>query len=582
MDGQTAEERRPNPQSDTEAVAAVNQIAAEAGLTLQDWLSRTILDNARKSGIVVAGGDTAAAQQGEQSAEDAVQAIARHLQRAKASADAEGVSLAEWLSRAILANAKSDDGVPLARRYRPESPPAPPPAPAARPAMPEVAPAPDPPRVESPRDMPAPKLRPRDDSPPRRRSVLEREIPPAAAPLSAAFAAGDPPPLELLVPVAAAETPPPPARRSKALHWSLLAILVFAAGGLLAYPYIQRSQDGKAERSTPAPISTADATGAPSWSADPMPVEAPPAREPPAAPAPKEPQTAEAPRVADMPSVVQPAETPKPADPPKLIEPPQAADLPKAPDPPKAAEPPPVESAQPSAPPPPAETAKPQAMEPPPTPAESELAKVPAKDMPKPPSAHLDWYKRAANADNAEAQYALAELHLKGEGVAKDFRAAAQLFRRSADKGGLARSQYALGLLYARGIGVVKSDVEAVLWWQKAADQGHHAAITQVGIALMKGQGIGKNGDAARKMLERAAEADEVNAQYTLGRMYEQGESVKQDQAVAMKWFILAAEQAHPYATQKVEDLSTSLARELQERATELVSEHYRRFRKRS
>jgi TPR repeat protein len=83
-------------------------------------------------------------------------------------------------------------------------------------------------------------------------------------------------------------------------------------------------------------------------------------------------------------------------------------------------------------------------------------------------------------------------------------------------------------------------------------------------------------------MLERAAELDEPNAQYTLCRVYEKGIGTKKDQVLAMKWCILAAEQAHPQATQKVEEYSTAMPRDLQERATELVSEHYRRFRKRT
>jgi TPR repeat protein len=205
---------------------------------------------------------------------------------------------------------------------------------------------------------------------------------------------------------------------------------------------------------------------------------------------------------------------------------------------------------------------------------------VPAKDMPKPPSAHVDWYRKAAEAENAEAQYILGELLLKGDGVGRDFRQAALLFRRAAERGNLARAQYALCLLHQRGIGVLKNDVEAVLWCQKAADQNYSAAITHVGIAMLEGRGIAKDEDAARKTLERAAELDEPNAQYTLGRIYERGLGIKKDPVVAMKWFILAAEQAHQQATQKVEELSTSLPRDLQERATELVSEHYRRFRR--
>jgi TPR repeat protein len=165
--------------------------------------------------------------------------------------------------------------------------------------------------------------------------------------------------------------------------------------------------------------------------------------------------------------------------------------------------------------------------------------------------------------------------------VPRSFPAAAQMLRRAAEKGNLARAQYALGLLYQRGLGVPKNEVEAVLWWQRAADQNFSAAITYVGIALLDGKGIQKDEEAARKMLERAADLDEPNAQYTLCRVYERGIGTKKDQVLAMKWCILAAEQAHPQATQKVEEFSTTMPRDLQERATERVSEHYRNNRKR-
>ena len=168
----------------------------------------------------------------------------------------------------------------------------------------------------------------------------------------------------------------------------------------------------------------------------------------------------------------------------------------------------------------------------------------------------------------------------RGFGLRSQARLPGRRARDSVERGNLARAQYALCLLHQRGIGVQKNDVEAVLWCQKAADQNYSAAITHVGIAMLEGRGIPKDEEAARKTLERAAELDEPNAQFTLGRIYERGLGTKKDLVVAMKWFILAAEQAHQLATQKVEELSTSLPRDLQERATELVSEHYRRFRR--
>src|SRR5688500_8216810 len=84
---------------DSEAMAAARRAAEAAGISLQEWLSRTILENARKSGIVPddPSRTVAPTQPGQPSAEQAVQAIARHLERAKAAADQQGLSLAEWL-----------------------------------------------------------------------------------------------------------------------------------------------------------------------------------------------------------------------------------------------------------------------------------------------------------------------------------------------------------------------------------------------------------------------------------------------------------------------------------------------------
>lgn len=210
-----------------------------------------------------------------------------------------------------------------------------------------------------------------------------------------------------------------------------------------------------------------------------------------------------------------------------------------------------------------------------------QLARIAAKDMPKPPSAHVDWYKLAAEAENAEAQYTLGELYLKGDGVPRSFPAAAQMFRRAAEKGNLARAQYALGLLYQRGLGVPQNDVEAVLWWQKAADQNFSAAITYVGISKLEGRGVRKDLDAALILLRRAAELDEPNAQYTLCRVHERGIGTKKDSVLALKWCDLAAEQAHPQAVQKRAELTRVLPKTSRERAKLLVREHYQRFRKR-
>lgn len=527
---------------DSEAMAAARRAAEASGVSLQEWLSRTILENARRSGIVPEDPSRqVAGTTGQASAEEAVHAIARHLERAKSAADSQGLSLADWLSRAILTNAIAGEA-PQSRRNRMPPPPAP------APDLGAVL------RGES--------RRPRAElpvTPPRfhsRRAAhanqAEADLPDARTLPDVLAGAG----------THSAAMPPPgaadaPRRRRSGPLWAMLAILLVIAGGIWALPHVvNRAGETTSAAVPPAAPGRADTAALPGDAKIADPAKPPPAQ-------------AKPPEIAKKPDAAPPAAAP-PAKPVEKADatpgPPAAKDTD-----PKTAESKPGEG-------------RPEAKAPDkplPEPAENDLARMPAKDMPKPPAAHLDWYRKAADAGNAEAQYALAELYLKGDGVGRDYKAAAAMFRRAADKGNLARAQYALGLLFQRGLGVARSDVEAVLWWQKAADQNFMPAVTWVGLSLLEGKGIQKDEAAARKMLERAAEGDEPNAQYTLGRIYERGMGVTRDAAVAMKWFILAAEQAHPQATQKVEELSTTLPRDVQERATGYVTEHYSRFRKR-
>jgi hypothetical protein len=541
---------------DSEAMAAARRAAEAAGISLQEWLSRTILENARRSGIVPdsPSREVSADQPGQPSAEEAVQAIARHLERAKSAADQQGLSLAEWLSRAILTNAGTGESAALARRG------APPAQPAAGPTPPDLS--------ATPRNPPPAARAEPQDSPPRFRARPGTPPAPAPeAPLPAANSVRD-----VLARGHSKKAPAPPAagtieaaaaprrRRGTGPLWAALAVLVLVAGGIWALPYLGKlRQSGTAATPTTEPAKT-DTAALP----DAGPAKPPEAVKP-ATPAPKPPEAAKPPESVKPPEPAKPVESAKPEPPRPPAKPAEKADATPGPSPGR-----PAESK-------PAEKPLPEAAAP-----ESDLSRVPAKDMPKPPAAHIDWYKKAAEAENPEAQYVLGELYLKGDGLPRSFPAAAQMFRRAAEKGNLARAQYALALLYQRGLGVPKSDVEAVLWWQKAADQNFMPAITWVGLSLLEGRGIQKDEEAARKMLERAAEGDEPHAQYTLCRVYERGIGTKKDQVLAMKWCILAAEQAHPQATQKVEEYSAQMPRDLQERATELVSEHYRRFRKRS
>lgn len=86
----------------------------------------------------------------------------------------------------------------------------------------------------------------------------------------------------------------------------------------------------------------------------------------------------------------------------------------------------------------------------------------------------VEWYRRAAEQGNAEAQYFLGLLNFRGEGVPQNDAEAAKWFTKAAEQG-LAYAQDGLGFLYASTEGVMQNDDKALMWLTKAAKQGDSA-----------------------------------------------------------------------------------------------------------
>lgn len=80
-------------------------------------------------------------------------------------------------------------------------------------------------------------------------------------------------------------------------------------------------------------------------------------------------------------------------------------------------------------------------------------------------------YLRAAQQDNAKAQYNLALAYADGVGVPQSYRTAIQWFERAA-LGGIGDAAFNLGMLHAKGVGVAASPVEAFAWFTIAAQSG--------------------------------------------------------------------------------------------------------------
>jgi S1-C subfamily serine protease len=80
----------------------------------------------------------------------------------------------------------------------------------------------------------------------------------------------------------------------------------------------------------------------------------------------------------------------------------------------------------------------------------------------------------------------------EGQGVTKDYREAVKWFRKAAEQND-APAQYSLGSRYFKGQGVTKDEVEAVKWYRKAAEQNYAVAQDNLAGCYFSGEGVTKD-----------------------------------------------------------------------------------------
>ncbi|NOU01372.1 MAG: sel1 repeat family protein [Gallionella sp.] len=123
-----------------------------------------------------------------------------------------------------------------------------------------------------------------------------------------------------------------------------------------------------------------------------------------------------------------------------------------------------------------------------------------------------------------------------------DFTAAINEIRTLAEKGDR-QAQYDLATMIGKGQGIKQDDVEATKWYRLAAEQNHHSAQQSLGERYLLGLGVDKDFTEGKNwLLKSAKESDK--AQFLLGSLYLDGsEGFAVDNAEAIKWFTKAADQ---------------------------------------
>jgi TPR repeat protein len=89
-----------------------------------------------------------------------------------------------------------------------------------------------------------------------------------------------------------------------------------------------------------------------------------------------------------------------------------------------------------------------------------------------------------------------------------------------------------------------KGDFEtAAQEWRPLAEQGDARAQYFLGRIYDNGEGIPEDDAEAVRWYRLAAEQGDARAQYFLGRIYDNGEGVRVDDVEALRWYRLAADQ---------------------------------------
>lgn len=142
----------------------------------------------------------------------------------------------------------------------------------------------------------------------------------------------------------------------------------------------------------------------------------------------------------------------------------------------------------------------------------------------------------ALEAGDPLALYDTASEQLQGSG---DKARAAGLMKEAASKG-LAMAQYRLAKLYEKGEGVPRDIAAARGWAEKAAINGNVKAMHDLAVFYAEGDSGPQSYSAAVEWFRQASELGLVDSQFNLAVLYEQGLGVSQDNAEAAYWFEIA------------------------------------------
>lgn len=164
----------------------------------------------------------------------------------------------------------------------------------------------------------------------------------------------------------------------------------------------------------------------------------------------------------------------------------------------------------------------------------------------------VSWYRKSAAQGYAPAQDQLGRMYENDEGLLQNYKSAANYYRQAANQG-YALAEYHLATMYKVGYPYVHRDYkQAFSWYKKAADQNLADAEEDVGYFYQCGLAVKRDYAQAIVWYSRSANHGNSSAENQLGYLAEQGWGRPQSYAVALLWFSKAADQGNAGAQENM------------------------------
>ncbi len=166
------------------------------------------------------------------------------------------------------------------------------------------------------------------------------------------------------------------------------------------------------------------------------------------------------------------------------------------------------------------------------------------------------WYKKAADRDDASGQYGYGRLLCIGMGVEQDFNKAMEYLLKALD-GGEYRATVFIGAMYGNGEGVEQDFAKANEYLEMGVENGVPDAMSLLGKQYLVGNGVETDYNKALELIRPAAEAGNAEGQYLLGMCYLNGYGVTLPSIMlGKKWLTSAAEMGHTEAIGVLESIN--------------------------